>query len=682
MPFLVPVFGAIFSAIGGIVGGLAGLGKLILGVLINVGLSLLQMLLAPKPPKPEDVRQVIRQEVPIRQAHVGVVGNVGGYITLMEVKNRILHMVQYFGEGPAVQFLEWRIDGRIIEAPDTETGFTPTEPIEDWVYLWYRYGVTPETPYRQLIETFPTVIDESFRGDGLVTAYTKTRSPPAKAVNKILPNKHVNVTVTARWAKPYDPRHEDYRFTTCLPLIERHYLINSDGMNIPEDLIDDDDFTGAANIADQVVQTRAGGTVQRYHGSLTWRFDEEPRDVLDRLHLMMDGRLYLKPNGKIGFKCGAWETPTVHIPDEAIVEAELNVGGAPIRQASEVTVKYSNPNTGYTPAAAETWRNDEVIALDGGRSRRRMIPECYGIQNHNHARRVAKLIDQDANPEIYGTIKTDLRGMEAWDQRFITMDYAPFNIVGGYFQIQSIGRDDDDMLVVLTVASTTPQRYDFDAATEEGTPQTDPERLEDDAVPEVENFAAFVRTRLVNGNVRAAYIEMSCDAPEDGDDMEAEFQIAPRNTVTFRRIGDITDQLQAETGILDDGSIWDVRCRYVTSGYSFGPWTVIEDIEMVADDTAPSVPTSVSVSVSEEDATQATVAWRAPDSENYYVGRVYRGTTNDADAASSVDTVPGLPRASYTSDDAPGTGTFYYFVSAANGSGVESARVAAGSVTI
>lgn len=679
MPFIVPVFGAIFSAIGSVVGGLAGLGKLILGILINVGLSLLQMLLAPKPPKPEDVRQVIRQEVPIRQTHVGVVGNVGGYITLMEVKNRILHMVQYFGEGPAVEFMEWRIDGRIIANPDTETGFTPTEPIEDWVYLWYRYGETPETPYRQLIETFPTAIDSSFRGDGLVTAYTQTRSPPAKAVNKILPNKHVNVTVTARWSKPYDPRTGTERFTTCLPLIERYYWTHSDGMNIPEELVDDDDFIAAARVADENLQTRAGGSVQRYHGSLTWRFDEEPRDVLDRLHLMMDGRLYLKPNGKIGFKCGVWEEPTVHIPDEAIIEAELNVGGAPIRQASEVTVKYSNPNTGYTPAAAETWRNDEVIALDGGRSRRRMTPECYGIQSHNHARRVAKLIDQDANPEFYGTIKTDLRGMEAWDQRFITIDYAPFNIVGGYFQIQSIGRDDDDLMVVLTIASTTPQRYDFDAATEEGTPQTDPEQLEDDAVPEVENFAAFVRTRLVSGNTYGGYIELSCDAP--GDDMEVEFQIAPRNTVTWRRVGQITDDMQAETSILDDGSTWDVRARYVTSGYTFGPWTVIEDIEIVADETAPAVPTNVSVAVSDDDATFAVISWRSPSSENYYVGRVYRGATSDADAATSVDTVPGLPRANYEAEDRPGVGTFYYFVSAANGSGVESTRVSAGSIT-
>lgn len=74
--------------------------------------------------------------------------------------------------------------------------------------------------------------------------------------------------------------------------------------------------------------------------------------------------------------------------------------------------------------------------------------------------------------------------------------------------------------------------------------------------------------------------------------------------------------------------------------------------------------------------------WSQPTSPNVSSARVYRSTINDFSSASRVGSRFGGPSAGMEYSEAVAAGTYYYWVTAANGSGVESSPVATGSVVV
>ncbi|GAB5376467.1 MAG: hypothetical protein AcusKO_29290 [Acuticoccus sp.] len=206
--------------------------------------------------------------------------------------------------------------------------------------------------------------------------------------------------------------------------------------------------------------------IKRYHGALSYKLDEEPREVIQRFLVAMDGRMFLTPEGKIGIHAGKWITPTVTLTDDHIIDYNLEDGAGPHRRANEVTVKYTQVEATYAEATADPWRDDEAIAVDG--IVRPLSPEIYEVQHHNHARRLAKLIEHRANPAWVGSVRTMLEGMECIDQRWITLQIPDMDI-DGTFEVMGFRLDTSSMTVILSVQAFSEAAYDFNAAGEEGT---------------------------------------------------------------------------------------------------------------------------------------------------------------------------------------------------------------------
>lgn len=671
MPFLAGVFSAISA-------GFAALGitaQTILGILFNVGLQLIQMLLN-KPPKPDDIQQVYRQSVPERVVHAGKL-RVGGPFMFLETKNRVLWMIIYLGQGVVDGFEEFFLDSRSIL--QDKTGWVTSKPYHERniIRIETRVGNARSTAYKLLMNAFRGVVTAKWRGDGLATAMLSCDSVGSSRVAKIYPNRIPTFNAIARFSKPYDPRTGTSKWTSNLPLLLLYYLTHEDGANISRSLIDLDDFKEAANVADVLLPTKDGGSARRYHGSLSWKMTEKPKDVINRLLMAMDGRLFLKPSGKIGFKVGKWYKPRVHIEDIHILMADLADSSSPIQEANEIVIKWTNPLANYTPTTSDPWVNRAQLKKAGGAKRNSTL-ELYSIDNHNHARRVAKIMDKKLNPKWQGTIITDLTAIEAWDQRFITITYEDLDIENQPFEILQIGLDEEELTIEMTVASVDEDLYDFDPETEEGSAPINPDSLGEENIPAIENFVATADIETVNG-VREVNVDLSVKRPkrnkndDDDDDLLFEFQYSRANQNRWHPVGGPREDHRAEVRNLKDGGRYDFRVRLRAGDGAPGDWSIIEDFEIIGNKKPPDIPKNIVAR--RTDSREVTVTATAPNQDRFAAFRLYRNNKRTSRGAKLIATEYGAQGTSFTVvDDNVSAGLYYYYVASINFSGRESAR--------
>lgn len=690
MPFLAPFVAAVGAAA-------ATLGittSMVVNFVINIALALIQMAMT-KQPKPSDGIIVVRESVGIRQVVLGR-SRVYGKIIFIESNTRILYQVLYLSQGPVDGFEEYFLDNRtaLLDADGWVTSKPYGSNGRKRVRVLTRAGAVPSSVYEPLKLAFPGTVNNAWRGDGMATMFVQAKSLDPEFIAKHYPNRYPQGSVIARFGSVYDPRTGSRAWSQNLPLHLLEYLTADDGMGIAQkdvdpsdarlpanDLIDLDDFAFAARVADNLIPGKNGTSVRRYQGSFSWRLDEQPKDVLSRAVMMMDGQLFLKASGKIGFRIGRWEEPSIHIEDTDIIDANIRDASDPVSEANEIVIKYTNPNANYSPATSDPWRNEEVYRRTGGRYRNTTV-ELYGIQNHNHARRIAKIIDRKTNAKWQGSITTNFVGVLAWDQRFIRVTYEDLGIEAESFEIRNIAIDEEEQTVTIEIASADATMYDFDPATEEGTEPVNPSALGDDAVPTPQNLAIEWSAETVRRE-RVITVALSVDVPRrntndpadddaDNDDVVAEWQYARADTGKWRTVTVNDKDMQVEIEGLKETRLYDFRVRFRTSSSEPGDWLLSEN-QRAIDPVAPGVPTKVrgSVVAPVGGGKSVIVAATAPADLQTASLLLYRNTENRAKGAAFVQEIECDRNEAVSFTDAnPKTGARWYFVRAANGSGV------------
>lgn len=654
-------------------GSLTLLGNVIAGA-IGLGINFaLQALFAPKAPKPQEVKGVVRQSVPVRVKHYGQL-RVGGKMIYIDTREGDLHQVVYVGQGPITSYEEFFLDDR---KADPVAGGMYVGRTQHFFPLVQRLGTNDQLHIAELAAQIPAAWTVDHRARGCAIIYFECTGVRQKNFAKVYPNRIPVLNVVIKGCPVYDPRIGTTLWTDPLaaganpgqnlPLILRQYLTDPDGMQINAKYIDDADFSAAANYADELISTKGGGTTRRYHGQFSYAFDNEPGDNVKRLLQAFAGRIYLKPTGKIGVHAGQWIAPTVHIPDDAISFYEMRDRSGPLRDANEVVVKYTAPLSRYSEATAQPWRDEADISEVG---QIKTVPvEAYEVQSHNHARRLAKIEAHRRNPRWQGTIRTNLVGMQAWDQWIITVSISDLDINAESFEVLSIMLDDDTLTVTMEIASLTAAAFNFDPATEEGTAPVDPQDLAPETTDQPQNLAVTVQQRSINGDQKVAVLVATWTKPsKESFEAEAEHSIADANTWMPMEVND--DRTRAEQIGLEDGKLYDVRVRFVDAGGMIGNWSIVENVLVVADSTAPGDPTDLQATVT---AGEVDFSVRAPNSGNVRSIIIKRGTTaQNYDAATLLDEQASGANQVISLANTPGAGTWRYWARAKNGSGVVS----------
>lgn len=676
--------GGAVSAAAGLFSGMGALASTVIGIGINMGISaLLGMLTSPKTIKPSDVQNVIRQSVPPRRRHYWW-RKTGGFMTFVETKAGDLHMIIYLGEGVLDSIDQIIIDNRPVILDGD--GWVTSAPYPDGrLKIETRAGTGDDTAYGLIVETFPTIWTADHRLRGCATLMVRAGGVANSDFNRVYPNRIPVANVIGYWARCFDPRDPaqsaDAPATwTCTPNLALQladYLTHADGLQIDWSEIDLAALAVAADIADEELVTRDGSVIGRYHGGLTYEFTQEPKDIIARFLNAMLGRIYYTAAGKIGIAAGRFETPAIRIEDRHIISYELRDTSGPLKISNEIIVKYTNTAASHTEGTARHWR-DEARISDSGQVRTQTV-DAYEAATHNHARRIAKWFDGLLNPRWQGTIQTNLAGLRAWDEEFVTFEILDLGI-DDPFRINGFDFDRDRLVVTFDVIFFDGSALAFDAATEEGVPPVIPEVLEEETVPTPANLTVLATQRTVSAGQRVAVITATWDAPaRSGLSVEAQIKLSSGTIWTDMTVSSGT---YAEAAGIADGADFDVRVRFLAPlGTASLVWATVEDVTAIADPVAPDGPTNLSVSALGPDA--ALIAWRMPNSDNARMAFVYRSASSLIGPEARIRTIYSAPSADQeAASDTLAAGTWHFFVSAANGSGVESARAYAGSLTI
>lgn len=369
--------------------------------------------------------------------------------------------------------------------------------------------------------------------------------------------------------------------------------------------------------------------------------------------------------------------PTVTLDSSVIVSFDgFGKGRDILETANVIRATYTSPDHDYQSTEAQPWENAADLVTRGE------IPTSVDFvmsPSHAQTRRLMKRLAYKVSPDWVGTFICNMKGMQALEEDVVIVKLPEFNL-DTYFQVDAatvlISSDGTPMGVSLKLTSTTPAIDEWDAATEEGTAPAADETDVDREVPDVNNFTATVVRRTINGVV-VPYVDLVWTAGNDS--LTAQIEWKESADANWQR-QDVLDKSSLRVGPLTDGVAHDFRARWITSKGREGAWTTTVTLLVVADDAAPGPVTGVTKTGSTG---QVALGWTAPNSANYAAAHIYRNALNDKPSATLIRTEYGAPSSADTfTNTGLAAGTYYFWIAAMNGSGVEATAVATGSVTV
>ncbi len=656
---------------------------------INIGLSvglsyLSSVLFRPKQPKPEDVQTSIKNPTAARQRHYGRVKTSGPW-AFAESKEGSFHKVVALGTGELDAIEEIWVD----DAPVTldANGYVQEHPWNydgKWKHLriQYRMGLPTETHYSDLEAVFPEW-DETHRGDGVSSLYAFQGASGAETFAQIFPNvTNTLYRVVARGSKVWNPVTETVAWSDNAAAVIRDYMGHADGMRLPESLFNTpiaaEGWKRAYNRAAAPVALKAGGTEPAWRLWGSYRFDERPADVLGRMLPCCDGWLVPTPDGGVTLDINEWQEPTVTIDDDAIVGfSDVSRGRDIMTTANIIAATFLSPDHDYQATDAEAWVDPDDVDERGeivSSAEFNMAP------SHGQCRRLMKRAYYRANPKWVGQFRCNLRGLAAFGKRRIRIRYPLFGI-DDVFEVQdfrfNIGEGGILLGCTLQVASMPAEAFAWNAALEEGEAPIAEETNVESTIP-VPADLSFGVTRITVGNQQVPLGVITFARPANLSlRVEGRYKQVSASDWTVIPIGN--DATEAQTGALSDGVQYEAQIRYVSVSGRQGEWSTSEYVTPVADPTAPAIVENVNA-VGGTGAVN--ISWAAPNSPNYVAAHVRRNTVN-VEAGAPVRVEYGPPSlADAWQDTGLAAGDYYYWIRAANASGVESAPVAVGPIAV
>lgn len=667
------------------------------GTLLSIGVSfginyLVATMMKPKSPKPEDVQNNIRNAISPRIRHYGRV-KVGGTLAFINNKNGHLHKVLAMGHGEADEIEEYWVDSNKV-VPDA-SGWVSSDPYwrrgEPRLRIHTRRGRATESHYGSLRAAFPewTI---NHRGHGVLSLYAYQMAVKADEFQQTFPNGVGTVyRMVIRASKIYDPtiagqsitRPSTWAWSDNLAAIVLDYMHHSDGMRIPASLLTTPlalaGWRQAVQDSNDLMPLKGGGSEPRYRIWGSYSLEERPADVLTRMLMCGDGRIVPTPDGGITIDVGKWRDPTVTINDSAIISFDgVGRGRDILNTANVINGSYLSANHDYQSTDAQPWLDEDDVAERGEIA---TSVEYLMAPSHSQCRRLMKIAANEANPEWVGSFTLNLKGLRAIGERVIRIVYPDFKI-DGFFKIKDarflIGEGATLMGVQIEVASTGRQVYQWDPATEEGAAPSADEIKLDNHIPLPAGFQVVIERQNIGGTT-IAVAKASWNAPSS-DALAIQIQFKRKTDAAWSSFNTTPDETVAYTGALLDGEEYEFRARNATIAGRTGGWTSVIRLIAIADANAPDPVMNV---VAMDGFSSVTLTWTSPNSGNYRATNIYRSTVNNFTASVLVATKWGAASSSETiTDTGLLSGTYYYWLKARNGSGIESAAIATGAVAV
>jgi hypothetical protein len=650
-----------------------GLGGLLANAALGIGLNYLAAALTPQPQSPPPTQRFtnLRQPVQDRTKAYGLT-RIGGPVFFWQAiaPKRYYGVIVNTGEIDAIQS-RW-LDER--EATLDGSGFVTNTEYQSGgrsrVQLQEFLGATGQTAPSFLFDNF-TDWTSDHKMTGLAGAVIVAENSAAEDFSSVYPSGREPVyTALVRGTKCYDPRTETTAWTKNAALILADWITSADGLGRE---VDWSLVSTEADICDQDVTNRNGDTIKRWELCGAYNFSETREGVRAAMGVACDAFFYETSDGKVGFKVGRYEVPTVTLTGDHITSLRLIDGSEGPGTVNAYAVQYTEPDIGY--------REQECapIIIDDGQPYEQATIQSFWTPNHNQASRIAKRLLRQQRAQFRLSASLNLHGLRLIGERFFYLSYPDLGIENQAFEIGKLSYSDDGLSIEVEATSCTSADFDFVAADEESAPPIS-STISDSVTTAPPTNVSAVSLSITGGTA----ISVSWDAP--GDTILN--QVRYRTSDAGSGAGDwfqfqvSQGQAYAVTPALSDGVSYDIQVRAQRQSGQTSVWTPVTPISVVAvvDASAPDVVTGVSAVGGSG---IVDFEWTAPNNANYVASRIYRNTANTFAGSTLVRTEYG---AASTVDTWQDTGLaaddYYYWIVAINGSGIEATEVATGSVNV
>jgi hypothetical protein len=602
---------------------------------------------------------------------------VGGVMVYpqQDPDGKVVRVAVYLGEGPVAG-----IDSTIWIGDELSS----ESKFDDLVELETRLGTPGQTAVTTLVTASAGEWTAADVGTGCAYAVVRLG-----ASREAFPRGRVNMPMSFMVSGRvcFDPRTSTAATTSNPALCLLDFMRSEYGPDggIADDLIDFDSFAAAASVCDELVDSIdpanvVGGTpgkVRRYTLDGVFEVSAGHTAIKETMERAMAGKM-LMVGGKYRCFPGAWRAPT-----GPVLTAHY-LRGAPTFRTHQQRTQRINTARGTYREPRQDWQNTDfneqqlpaaVVAEDGEIVQTMDFP---ATTNGATAQRLAKLAMLQARSAVPLVLPCNWAVFQWQEQDVVTLDLPQVGasgtwLISGYKFVEGGGID-------LTLVPHLASDFAWNPATDERTVTTVVAPSFNSAPLSVAGLvvvgSALVESGSSESTTTTSYgLRATWTASSDYYLRHYRIEYKRSTATTWidgGTVGDVSSPLWERA--VSTGYEYDVRVRIRREDGTDGPWSTETNILVSGDTTAPGVPTALSVTGTGTH----TVGWTNPTSLDVMRARVYASATNNPTTATEVAEVFGLPATAYTATHTPAGVPTYYWVTAVDRSGNESARTAAG----
>lgn len=590
----------------------------------------------------------VRQSAAPRRLIFGRVKTGGVLAWVGQTGDGRAHLLVALGEGP-IEAVENEFF--IGEDLSTATQFAGLVSLES------HSGAAGKTTNAGLVADFPSERSIYHIGQGIADAVVRY----SFNINAF-PRGLVLPVFVVKGLQCYDPRTGTTVWTQNPAIVALYIERSAYGYATPDDLIDFDSFSAAANICEEVLLSESAANlvdgvpyrVRRYTFDGVFETSSSPADMMQTIVNACAGARITR-GGRTSFYAGAYRAPTgpTLTAEYLRAPASLRTHAGRQQRVNVARGTYREPRQDWQSVDFAPQVDAAGITADG----------LEVVQNYSYpcttigaiAQRLARIAMRRARAAVPLALQCNWAAMQwqLWDVVSVSLpllgiEDQPYVIVD-YTYAQGGGVD-------LTLIPEDPAYYTWTAATDE---RLVPQVLAPDFGQTVPAVIGLAVTGEAVAQDYGWLLTLSASWSAISYAFLKHYEINWGTTSGGVYTHSATTTALAWSTNSVSQVAYDVRVRAVGTDDTYGPWSAVTGTVVSSDVTPPAVPTALSVTGSGTH----TINWTTPADTDFLESRVYSNTSFTPIGATLIATLTGSPSSAYNTTHTPG-GTRWYYVSA------------------